>query len=830
MPGESWAVVVAIIYSVIELSLSLFILEKTHHEKIEGFEIIAHDLNANYISRSVKEILAKKNKKNIAVFLGSRKVSYFNKSDFEEECARNFKRYFESSAQQDPLTIPWKIPEKSKKIIDIMFQWCKDTNKVVGTRGLVLHSFSILRHAYRHGFSKEILRDDLKIYDFSESPISVVYNSQEGALLLLRKAESENLANDLTLAFNDLKLFILLFHDVLSNSGMKVIPLVVTDKKVHASYLDCSLCKNHVLSEEDFANIKTFRDWWKYRSTYFETGRKGNINEDSSKKFLAKLTGVLSAALLYPNYIPQFTRGKDFHQHMEHLKVLLTPDQLNVYYSQEKHMVLKGGFGCGKSIIANVMLQKISESLKEDEKLFYVCHDPRSELLNQRSIKNKQEKVELIDNKNGRKLSAIIKDITKEERPGKINLVVDEYDGEDLDESEAKKLNDLFDTSFKEAFILLIVQPIEKGRVIKEITQKKNRFDLLEDTMGTPRYLGWNMRNSIEIHELIEATKEILREVKTNFIHPEDNKTGDQLNSIKESAEETSFTSGSVLTKNNPKELEFEGKRELKGQSDENSDNVQIDLDEAFMASSMVDKTGASKTVSSFSYAQVYKIGHQIKTKKPVLFELGDKAEFKTHLSLLVIFKKILHIPRKHVVLHFDTMTNAIPRVLHFAFDYHFGGESIITTNYEKFESSEESILVCSYPTFRGLEHPGITILIDRNIYFVQHYLVEMIARCTSELYIVVLQNCESLKTVTDVWKNKLVDQCKTEVINCPHERNSVHFDIETEYPNIIRGIFSCKKYKELEEAFRKFPSNSEDEANAVKMKRIAKEVIDKKR
>ena len=55
---------------------------------------------------------------------------------------------------------------------------------------------------------------------------------------------------------------------------------------------------------------------------------------------------------------------------MEDLAVLLTPEQMDVYYSQDKHILIKGGFGCGKSIIAAAILQKISESLKEDEKLY----------------------------------------------------------------------------------------------------------------------------------------------------------------------------------------------------------------------------------------------------------------------------------------------------------------------------------------------------------------------------------------------------------------------------------------------------------------------------
>ena len=355
------------------------------------------------------------------------------------------------------LKIPWGKAEESERITDIMYEWCKGTNEF--TKGLVLRSFSILKLACRHGFTVERLRDDLTIKNFREALINVVYNPDERAVLLLRKAESENLA----LAFDDLKLLTLLFHDALSKSDMKVI-LVVTDKKVGAYNLDCPSCKNHVLSEEDFTNIKTFRDWWLNRSMYFENRGKGEITEplsETSEMFLAKVTGVLSAASLYPDYIPEFTLEKNSDQHMEHLKVLLTPEQMDVYYSQEKHMLIKGGFGRGKSIIAAAMLQKISESLREDEKLYCVCYDPRSELLNQ-MVKDNREKVIPFPNKAGMKLSEIIEHITKGEGLGKVNLIADEYDGEGLNVSEAQKINDCITESLKETFFVLIVQPIEK--------------------------------------------------------------------------------------------------------------------------------------------------------------------------------------------------------------------------------------------------------------------------------------------------------------------------------------------------------------------------------
>ena len=51
--------------------------------------------------------------------------------------------------------------------------------------------------------------------------------------------------------------------------------------------------------------------------------------------------------------------------------------------------------------------------------------------------------------------------LEQDESPKKINFVVGECDGEDLDESEANHLNKLFNESLKQSFIFLIVQPIK---------------------------------------------------------------------------------------------------------------------------------------------------------------------------------------------------------------------------------------------------------------------------------------------------------------------------------------------------------------------------------
>ena len=89
----------------------------------------------------------------------------------------------------------------------------------------------------------------------------------------------------------------------------------------------------------------------------------------------------MAATFIYGEYMPTMTVNSA--QKIENLSVLLTQQKMEILYSQHKHMVVKGGFRCGKTVIASAMLKKISESLRNDEKLYYICYDSRSELLSQ---------------------------------------------------------------------------------------------------------------------------------------------------------------------------------------------------------------------------------------------------------------------------------------------------------------------------------------------------------------------------------------------------------------------------------------------------------------
>ena len=610
-----------------------------------------------------------------------------------------------------------------------------------------------------------------------------------------------------------------------------------------------------MLSLDEFKDLPAFENWWKERETYFEKVSIKDINPDFIKSFSAKITGTVAATFIYGKHIPTLTDKYD--EQMINLAVLLTREQMDIVYSQDKHIIIKGGFGCGKTIVAAAMLEKVSESLKNDEKLYYICYDSRSELLNQMvNVAQNKEVANMTSfhNKERRNLSEIIKDIlVKKESTRKVNFIVDEYDGEDLDESEAKSLNGIFNEWLKNMFIVLIVQPIEKKRVINNIPQKRNKSELLENMKVYQ--LTRVMRNSVEIHNLVKLTTDVLRKQQTVFIHQEDKKTKSE---PKIRVRNESVSAANTVTKSrNPglhitaklpsrrrdvnqyrkeilglNEVKFtpesvKGTRYRDDYSEENPSIPKLGLDEAQALSEAMTGTsdGGVKTISEFRFAAADKTGHKIRSKKPTFFELGARSDFQKVISLIAIFEEREIDRSEQVVHHFDTGSNEIPDIFFFTFAHHFKIQDKVTKKYEEFKSPEKSILVCSHPTFRGLEHPKITVVIERDIYYVQHYLVEALARCTSDLCVVVLQNSSTLTNITTEWKTKVaIQQLEIKIF----EDTSQGEDFELEFTRstnteIINAKFRSEHYKKLQEKFselmtkdKNFESKKELEAKRI--------------
>ena len=238
---------------------------------------------------------------------------------------------------------------------------------------------------------------------------------------------------------------------------------------------------------------------------------------------------------------------------------------------------------------------------------------------------------------------------------------------------------------------------------------------------------------------------------------------------------------------------------------------------------------GGVETISEFGYAPAHKTGHKIRTKKPAFFELRDRSDFQNVLSLLAVYEKREIEKREQVVLHFDTEANKIPDIFLFLFACHFKIQEKVTAKYEEFKAQKKSVLVCSYPTFRGLEHPKTTVVIDCDIYYVQHYLVETFGRCTSDLCVVVSQNASTMTKVTTEWKTKqAIQQWEIKI----SEDVSQGEDLELEFTRstnteIINAKFRSEYYKKLEKEFSELVTK--DQTYESKKELEARKIINKR-
>ena len=725
-----------------------------------------------------------------------------------------------------PLVLPSKgIPTEIKAIVETMSSWCQSTGKTDHVKGIVLHSF-LIKDFYLKMFNDKLddLRLKLNIDDFPSTPTITVYNPNERIFFLVRIAENEDVENEIKLCGAELKMLILIVGDELKDTGIKVIPLIVTDKESK-----CTDCRSNLILREEIENIDLFISWYEQKSVDFDIKFKDNFEESKTIEILAKIVSCMGATKVHGS-LPAFTTEEE--KQMDEALLLLTPEQIHILYSEEKHIIVNGPYGSGKSIISRIKAKMIADNLVESELLYYISYDSRSALLNE--IQRSNPKIKIYPDKEeqkGAKLSDMIKDILKRNKmenqrdkgksrsQEKINLIIDEYDGENLNQSEARKLNNIINKEYKEVFedavILLIAQSMKKKRWVRSNFIDSNRFDLLE-TMQK-KTLSLVMRNSMQIHNLLEATQKLLKDVVTTYkLQEEENMDLEQQKYGQQIKQENDRKNKTVITTAQTTNSISERSQDLEPDLESSMPQfraLNLDLDETFdYAEIQTAKDGdEDKIESKFEYEIATGIGHKGENKLPVLFELPRyDNEFQKIISLTTIFEN-LQISRsnanvKHVLLHFN-VDNEIPRLAFKLLDLKHNTKVTdkLTNSYEDFknDSLRKYIFVCNFRTFRGLEHSRITIIIDRDVYSLQHFLVECIARCTTYLNIVLLGANKTLNVIMQNWKQKISGKSlieRREIILSKNRKQSK--DAGTQKNEEITIDTLSKEYSTLQQKF----------------------------
>ena len=318
-----------------------------------GYEIFGHFRVADDIIKSIDELVTETAAKKVTVVLGAQKVKHCESSEFRKEYFKYFKKYYKVLAIKAPLVLPSIIPTKLKRIVETMYIWCNNSEKRHHVKGFILHSFlikNLYSKLYQNGFNT--LSQKLNIKDFPSKPSIIVYNPTERIFVLIRMVEAEDVEKEIMLCGSELKILMVIIGDRLKNLGIKVIPLVVTDKESKRRG-----CKSYLITSEEISHFHLFMKWLEQKSVDFDIAPSDHFEEDIANEIFAKIVSCVGATKIDDIFL-SFTTEEE--KQMKGALLLLTPEQIDILHSEEKHIIIDGPYGSSKSIIGRTKAKLIA--------------------------------------------------------------------------------------------------------------------------------------------------------------------------------------------------------------------------------------------------------------------------------------------------------------------------------------------------------------------------------------------------------------------------------------------------------------------------------------
>ena len=293
-----------------------------------------------------------------------------DKQQFDKYCkTAYFEKQFKAIMLQRVFTLPDAGMVKSNInsvlqapfdiIMKTMENWCSKYQEEGNIKGLVIFGYSLddqLKFLkYPEGILKKHLHNSKTSADFQE--MVTVYNPQKRVIFLIRRARNKtDLEDEVNLSINDTLKFVFLYKDILKNSGIKLINLLAIDADVDCYWWRCKFCKQQVISMNSLTSSDLFQEWLRKKEFHFETDYDPYYkNNTFSLDFSAKLLGFLASL--------QFFKENHFHWRLPSLTenpvtqmaettILLTLEQLKIVNSPNKHVMIQGCYGSGKSLVA----------------------------------------------------------------------------------------------------------------------------------------------------------------------------------------------------------------------------------------------------------------------------------------------------------------------------------------------------------------------------------------------------------------------------------------------------------------------------------------------
>ena len=756
--------------------------------------------NVKFLKQSVASI-PRDNDKEIEIDGGAGEMgkNIFKVSHWKTQCRSYFKRYFKSS----PVIVG---PSDKDKIMNTLCSVCSGSK----SRGFVFKNYDITKHMDFLGYNKGLLVANLGAAPTSQSISYIAYIEQKNVMFICE--EVSNGANICQSSKNIavmVKRFLTLYNMEIQASGVKVIGLLISGEEKQEELVECSFCQLFSLSYEDFESatafnarwnvIEVYEDWWNLA----DTGLSDFVNPEKQHQLFEEMAAeILCFMAVQEKGLPTLTDNKS--EQFKQTYFIYTRQQMEIHFSNAKHLIIQGAYGSGKSLLGLKKLELISKNLGQHEKIIYINFDPKSNLhfvmeknvkryagIPQRKIKHTNGILEILQvpgpliyvchNSAGEDLSTMLQETVRLNATSKIDktnyhLIVEEYDGETLSYAEAAKITEVVQGSdLLESNIILLAQPLMKTRSWNlgkaSFENETCVFNELENIFKLVM-LEEVLRCSNKICRIIKSSQTFVQNKDSVFKTSMNNVTLDQQHLSKDkklivspSVPESSYTDLDTPSKVKTSRNEVSNPTVDISTSDRRLDR-RMDLDQAFERSAPLQKSkGAkSKIVSKFGFLSEPKEGVDIKGLEPNIVEFSKDINLGSDIaviSLALVLKKLIGKNEATTLLHMaeeqprilKRTTQLLPRLIDEKFSY--------TQDIEEYlQKTKQSKMIFSsnFRRVNGMEFDHVIIVVSHSEYYLKYYLPQAMSRCTFDLTLVMLpkDKMKSKKGVVQNLKQKL--------------------------------------------------------------------------
>ena len=757
--------------------------------------------NVKFLKQSVASI-PRDNDKEIEIDGGAGEMgkNIFKVSHWKTQCRSYFKRYFKSL----PVIVG---PSDKDKIMNTLCSVCSGSK----SRGFVFKNYDITKHMDFLGYNKGLLVANLGAAPTSQSISYIAYIEQKNVMFICE--EVSNGANICQSSKNIavmVKRFLTLYNMEIQASGVKVIGLLISGEEKQEELVECSFCQLFSLSYEDFESatafnarwnvIEVYEDWWNLA----DTGLSDFVNPEKQHQLFEEMAAeILCFMAVQEKGLPTLTDDKSLQ--LKQTYFIYTPQQMEIHFSNAKHLIIQGSYGSGKSLLGLKKLELISKNLGQHEKIIYINFDPKSNLhfvmeknvkryagIPQRKIKHTNGILEILQvpgpliyvchNSAGEDLSTMLQETVRLNATSKIDktnyhLIVEEYDGETLSYVEAAKITEVVQGSdLLESNIILLAQPLMKTRSWNlgkaSFENETCVFNELENIFKLVR-LEEVLRCSNKICRITKFSQTFVQNKDSVFKTSMNNVTLDQQHLSKDnkklivspSVPESSYTDLDTPSKVKTSRNEVSNPTVDISTSDRRLDR-RMDLDQAFERSAPLQKSkGAkSKIVSKFGFLSEPKEGVDIKGLEPNIVEFSKDINLGSDIaviSLALVLKKLIGKNEATTLLHMaeeqprilKRTTQLLPRLIDEKFSY--------TQDIEEYlQKTKQSKMIFSsnFRRVNGMEFDHVIIVVSHSEYYLKYYLPQAMSRCTFDLTLVMLpkDKMKSKKGVVQNLKQKL--------------------------------------------------------------------------